>query len=167
MRKYLVFCILILLIKNLYGQHRDNYTSSQNRVNTPVSTTVKYDDLVKIAKKYGMEKKLVWEPPANNKNLKRPDKITIKMSIEQFEEMMKQAAFNEKRVEILKQYYEIDYPKLTTVSEYLELKRSYVKKYPEYLKNERLFQEEYMREEEENAHNITLNTKGFKMKPKK
>jgi hypothetical protein len=83
------------------------------------------------------------------------------MSLEKFEEGMKQLAFNEKRVEILNQFYFKDYPNLSTVKEYIALKREYVKKYPEYLKDEAAFQEDRIRDEERNADKIILNTKKF------
>lgn len=166
MKKHFNFCIFILFSASLYGQKWNN-SPAKDRTTNPASTIVKYDDLVKITKKYGVEKNMVWQPHANNKNLKRPDKVTIKMSIEEFEEMVKKMAFNEKRVKILRQFHEVDFQKLTTISEYLELKRSYAKRYPEYLKNERYFQEDYMKDEEENSDKIILNTKGFKRSPTK
>lgn len=74
---------------------------------------------------------------------------------------MKQLAFNEKRSEILNQFYFKDYPNLSTVKEYIALKRAYFKKYPEYLKDEPAFQEVRIQEEERNADKIILNTKKF------
>jgi hypothetical protein len=128
------------------------------------SIIVEYETLMKIARKYGVEKIFSWEPKdpkANPKNFKKPDKVVLRISLEQFEAGMKQLAFNEKRSEILNQFYFKDYPNLSTVKEYIALKREYIKKYPEYLKDEPAFQEARIREDEKNADKIILNTKNF------
>lgn len=128
------------------------------------SIEVEFETLMKIARKYGVEKNFSWEfkdPKANSQSLKKPEKVILRMSLEKFEEGIKQLAFNEKRVKILEQFYLKDYPNLSTVKEYIALKRAYVKKYPEYLKDEYAFQEVRIQDEERNADKIILNTKKF------
>jgi hypothetical protein len=161
--------ILVLLPTIVWSQsktkseviRKDNGSAAQMRKD---SIVVEYETLMKIARKYGVEKNFSWESKdakANLKNLKKPEKVVLRISLEQFEAGMKQLAFNEKRSEILNQFYFKDYPNLSTVKEYIALKRAYVKKYPEYLKDEAAFQEAKIQEEERNADKIILNTKNF------
>ncbi|RDB05634.1 hypothetical protein [Runella aurantiaca] len=165
----LLIAILLLLLAITVGQTqtKSELTQAKNKKFSQTqrdSIIVEYETLMKIARKYGVEKNFSWEPKdpkANPKNFKKPDKVVLRISLEQFEAGMKQLAFNEKRSEILNQFYFKDYPNLSTVKAYIALKREYIKKYPEYLKDEAAFQEARIQEEEKNADKIILNTKNF------
>ncbi|MEZ4905479.1 MAG: hypothetical protein R2822_28790 [Spirosomataceae bacterium] len=145
----LLISILLLLPAITFGQMRtkSELTQAENKKSAQTqrdSIVVEYATLMKIARKYGVEKNFSWTPKSsmsNIKNLKTPDKVVLRISLEQFEAGMKLLAFNEKRSEILNQFYFEDYPNLSTVKEYIALKRAYLKKYPEYLKDEPSFQE--------------------------
>lgn len=157
--------VIAVFFSVAYGQIKSEFKNNRYSLQANQQTrrdTVKLETLLSIARKYGLEKKMIWEPFAENKNPERPKTVVLKISLEHFEEWMKQTAFNERRVEILTQFYMNDFQKVSTVKEYIALKRAYAKKYPEYLKNEKAFQESEIQREESVADQIVLNTPGYR-----
>jgi hypothetical protein len=128
--------------------------------------TVEFDKLLLIAKKYGLEKNFTWQPPTNRKDMARPAKVIMRISIQEFEEWMNQVAFNERRAQILEQFYLVDLPRLRSGDEMVKLKRTYLKKYQAYLKDEPAFQEDVIKSQEANSGRIILNTEKYRQNKK-
>ncbi len=163
------FNIIIFLVYSsfigAYAQSRTVYEipqeiSSSSKIMR--ADTVEFDKVLSIARKYGLEKNFQWQPPENNKSMERPKKVVLRISMQEFEEWMKNIAFNEKRMSILNQFYLVDAKKVSTGSEFIALKRLYLNKYPEYLKDEPAFQEKEIARQEKHADQIKLNTENYR-----
>jgi len=75
---------------------------------------------------------------------------------------MDSLAFSNKKAEIMKHFFWIEVERARSMDEYIELKRAYAKKYWSYLKDELIFSELYINEEEKDKDNIQLNTAYFR-----
>ena len=128
------------------------------------SVAVKYARLMKIARKYSVDKNFTFKPSLTNTSGSPPQTVYLKMSIAQFEDWMKRLGFHERKVQILNQFYLKDFQKVCTVEEYIALRRAYAKKYRAYLQDEASFQEARIQQEEAHADLINLNTPGFRKK---
>lgn len=124
--------------------------------------TILLDSLIAISKRYGVEKNFIWQVDSSKLKSKEPIRIAFGVSREQFETMAKRTAFNEKRVAILKQFYEVDFPNCGNGIDYLAKKREYLKKYPEYLTGEVGFREQDLNMDDEEANKIILNTDKYR-----
>ncbi|QHV98273.1 hypothetical protein [Spirosoma endbachense] len=67
----------------------------------------------------------------------------------------------------MQQFFLVDFQKVSTVQEYTALKRAYVKKYPDYLKDEMGFREADIQKEEKHPELVSLNTPNFRPSVKK
>jgi hypothetical protein len=123
--------------------------------------TVLLDSLIAISKRHGVEKNFDWGIDSSKLGSKEPIRIAFGLNLAQFEEMAKQTAFSEKRAAVFRQFF-ADFQNCGNGSEYLALKREYLKKYPEHLKNEPGFQEEYLNMSDKEANDMVLNTEKYR-----
>ncbi|MPR33250.1 hypothetical protein [Salmonirosea aquatica] len=163
MRRYLLLFFLLPITNSFSQSPEPPILFKDDKIVLNMSKdTVLLDSLIAISRRYGVEKNFNWGIDSSALSGRYPIKIAFGLNLVQFEGMAKRLAFNEKHAEILRQFFEKDFQECSTGREYIALKRAYLKKYPEYLKNEAGFREEDLKRDEAVMDKMILNTEKYR-----
>ena len=172
-----VISTLLILFVIVYSVRSQSSTSSfqqapatnklYNTASSSQSLVISYKEFIELAQKHGLKKEDISFTQTDGMKIVKASDLTsgtlrYNMSKEDLEKFMDNLAFNNKKADLMKQFYWVEVEKVRSMDEYIALKRAYAKKYWAYLKGELVFSEEYINDEEQNKDNIQLNTAYFR-----
>lgn len=160
MKKLLVIILLGMVTSLSHGQ---STPKASNRYGKPSESekTLSADEMRSIARKYGVEKNVTITSLPENQPLGASGRSVVRFTKENFEALMKQVSFNERKAAVHSQFFR-DVQKLSSGRELVALKKDYLKKYPEYFKDNPTFSKEVIQMQESMADEIILNTPGYR-----